>query len=460
MFRCPKSGFTRSTHHADLPSFTEAAADGCNCCILLLKYAMENVDSLENCLVEPQEYWFYTSEDKMWLVFDMTMRKEGKIAKDSISFLIVPTSQLPVNTRIWGRESVIPLLEATEAARTWISDCLNAHTQCPLNTQPQSYPTRLLKLGNSMASLVLPKELYLSGPYAALSYCWGENLDFICLTTEDLTNLRSGIPYSAMPTAFQEAIALIRDFSIDYLWIDALCIIQSGIDSAEDWTFEYTRMQDVYSNCIVNSSLAQAEHPNMTCLGGHNLDVPLPFEVETFIYADTGQWDSKASRCTVMRDDYYLEGLYNQPIGYRAWVLQERLLATRVLSVGSGELFWDCAQVPHASKSLPYGFSRCSLLLNSTIGSRLDLSVNAIPQVSDNRTLQELWYRIVEDYTARQLTYPEVDKLVALFAIASRMCEAMDDVYLTGHFLKILPKSLNWRSASKRTKRRFPVTVT
>jgi hypothetical protein len=62
--------------------------------------------------------------------------------------------------------------------------------------------------------------------------------------------------------------------------------------------------------------------------------------------------------------------------------------------------------------------------------------MNAIPQVSDNRTLQELWYRIVEDYTARQLTYPEVDKLVALSAIASRMGEAMDDVYLTGHFFE------------------------
>jgi hypothetical protein len=47
-----------------------------------------------------------SSEDKMRLVFDMKMRKEAEIAKDSISFLIVPTSQLPVNTRIWSSSGI------------------------------------------------------------------------------------------------------------------------------------------------------------------------------------------------------------------------------------------------------------------------------------------------------------------------------------------------------------------
>jgi hypothetical protein len=87
--------------------------------------------------------------------------------------------------------------------------------------------------------------------------------------------------------------------------------------------------------------------------------------------------------------------------------------------------------------------------------------VNAIPQISDNRTLQELWYRIVEDYTTRELTYPEVDKLVALSAIASRMCQAMDDVYLVGHFVRMPPESLNWMSGGNHwVGRRFPVTLT
>jgi hypothetical protein len=41
---------------------------------------------------------------------------------------------------------------------------------------------------------------------------------------------------------FKKPIKVTEKLSIQYVWIDSLCIIQ---DSAEDWRLEYSRMGDV-----------------------------------------------------------------------------------------------------------------------------------------------------------------------------------------------------------------------
>jgi hypothetical protein len=441
MFQHTDEG-TLHTHHENLASFTEAAADGCDFCVPLLEYALKKAGSFEDCLAAPYLYWF--SADKGWtdLSLTMLMRKGGEGIRQVRDFVIVPKLQLPINTRVRNGASANPFSEATEAASIWMSNCLNTHAQCQQHTQSESYPTRLLELSDSGARLILSEEVRPVGSYAASSYCWGQNPTFVRLTTENLQDLKAGVLYTDFPIAFREAVRLVRGLSIRYLWIDALCIIQSGDGSSEDWQLECKRMQDVYSNCILNLSLARAAHPEESCFAEYKHDAILPFEVEMTAILE----DNKPERHTnsVFHRTYFQEALYNQPLGYRAWVLQERMLATRVLSIGLGELFWDCSQVPHASESLPYGFTNCSPDLRSALENHLGLLLNAVPLKSDNRILQQAWCKIVEEYTMRQLTYPEMDKQVALSAIASRMCHAMDDVYLAGHFLKMLPQSLGW----------------
>jgi hypothetical protein len=211
-------------------------------------------------------------------------------------------------------------------------------------------------------------------------------------------------------------------------------------------------MQEVYSNCIINLSLTRAAHPNDSCFAGYKTDAILPFEVETTDTSDA----NAPKRCTntVFHTTYFREALYDQPLGHRAWVLQERMLATRVLSIGLGELFWDCMQVPHASESLPHGFSAYSPASLTSLEDAIDLVSKALPLTSEYKTLKQAWCSIVDEYTARRLTYPEMDKLVAISAIASR-CHRMDDMYIAGHFLRMLPQSLGW-SRDARDKFRDP----
>ncbi|KAK0619677.1 heterokaryon incompatibility protein-domain-containing protein, partial [Immersiella caudata] len=146
----------------------------------------------------------------------------------------------------------------TKATTGWLTTCLEKHSRCPRNDAPESYPTRLLELGELTIRLVRPAEGDITGPYAALSYCWGPNPQFIRLTRFTQDDLHRGIPISHLPIAFQEAIHLLKSFSVRLLWIDALCIVQ---DSDEDWLRESAKMYQVYDECHLSLSLSRSASP-------------------------------------------------------------------------------------------------------------------------------------------------------------------------------------------------------
>lgn len=218
-------------HHTDLTSFTNAAESGCYICKPLLQYALRESRTLENCVAKPYKYRIYGS----YIIIDMTMLTDGKETEHYRGFETMPSSELTTDFSIRNRTLGVPLLNATQTAQRWMSECLNGHEKCQKNTQPRSYPKRLLDLKGSTTHLILPAEEKVSGPYAALSYCWGPNPTSLCLTALNLERFQACILYSELPTAFREAIDFIKSLSIRYLWVDRLCIVQSGPGSTEEW---------------------------------------------------------------------------------------------------------------------------------------------------------------------------------------------------------------------------------
>jgi hypothetical protein len=91
--------------------------------------------------------------------------------------------------------------------------------------------------------------------WIALSYCWGK-LPFIRTTTSNIGRRKRGIPLKLLPRSFQDAIHLTRRFSIRYLWIDALCIIQNSVTN---WQTEVMAMPYVYSNSYLHFRQQQVE---------------------------------------------------------------------------------------------------------------------------------------------------------------------------------------------------------
>ena len=158
--------------------------------------------------------------------------------------------------------------------------------------------------------------------------------------------------YSLEPTGassryllpFRDAISLIKSLFIRYVWIDTLCVIQSGPGSSEDWHSECSKMQDIYSNCIVGLCLSSRASQRWW----------IPFQRDVAIRSrnDRDHWRGWVCRMH----------LYHYPLGLPSRITLRP--AARVPSMGSAragssptrpeaELFWDCIRVPNASESLP-----------------------------------------------------------------------------------------------------------
>lgn len=204
-----------------------------------MKHAKKEIGDVENCFDLGYKYSYFCNYFSARLIpgsfnLDISCNLKGRLIYRR-NFILVPQAMLPLTSNIYGRRSTIAVNECLPAAQGWIRSCLDKHEQCPEPTQPHTYPTRLLALGAHNCSLVLSQDHESLGPYAALSYCWGPNPSFLHLTADNVHEFRGGVPYSSLPIAFQEAILVIKELGIRYLWIDALCIIQSGPGSSEDW---------------------------------------------------------------------------------------------------------------------------------------------------------------------------------------------------------------------------------
>ncbi|KAF0324716.1 HET-domain-containing protein [Colletotrichum asianum] len=315
-----------------------------------------------------------------------------------------------------------------------MSTCSSYHCSCAPVHRPTSFPTRLLEITTTGVRLILTNINPPTGPYAALSYCWGPPpYDFLRLTSTSLQRIRSGLSEYELPIAFREAIDFAREIGIGYIWIDSLCIIQEGRGSTEDWLRESSNMANVYENCAVCLALYSAANPQESVLSRPEPDFAIPFEIDTHGLFD----DAVDHRCTIISAEYFDHAIYDQHLFSRAWAYQERILSPRVLGFGVGEVFWSCKELPVASESVPQGVDSAS-----EPGQRVETA--SIPNALAPADLGLRWFKMVQEYSKLKLTYPEQDKLVAISAVASRLSTKMKDRYIEGHFWNNMVLSLYW----------------
>lgn len=274
-------------------------------------------------------------------------------------------------------------------------------------------------------------------------------------------SLESGIDISQLPKTFQDAISVTKDrLGISYLWIDSLCIYQDR-DDLTDWTREAAQMHQVYGNAYCNISATGAENSSQGFFLPREADQLSHVEVDLALTI----FDLKArSTKYAMFEFYYWEKhLARVPLHHRGWVVQERLLAPRVVHFCKTQLFWECAELT-ACEAYPHGVSpvleknskvHLKRLEPSTEGKRLR---EMGPHDSDSRFFaHQLWPRIVEIYTKCQLTN-SADKLIALSGIAKRMRGILQDEYVVGMWRRYLESELLWSVSRHRQANGDPST--
>lgn len=433
-------------HHQSLVSFVSAAQAGCYICEFA-RQALIRCDERDNCRVEHFGFRYFGGRSGPLLILfciESLYEEKTERRKTGVLFHAWPIPRLNVtgSENVRKRKGCIPEAEAVRKIREWMGICLRDHegSRCwKKDTKPGSYPLRLLELAPSSFRVLRTAVDRPQGPYVTLSYCWGPNPAFLRLTAWNEKELEAGVPTSRLPLAFREAISVIQGLALRYVWIDSLCIVQDGPGSSEEWETESARMDQTYADSVLTLALSCAESPEESIL---NQACTLktaspPFEFKP----DSEHSDAVHNGFAIVPYDYFAHGLYEQPLWSRAWALQEHVMATRVVSFGLGELFWDCAQLPNASESVPGGRQG-----THTATSMLRLTEKTIPDGSSDPALSNTWSILLREYTRRSLTFPEKDKLAALSAIARDIGKAMEDVYVAGHFWKTLPESLLWFS--------------
>ena len=317
---------------------------------------------------------------------------------------------------------------AFDLAKSWISTCLDSHDKCSNTSVP--LPTRVLDLrtikGDGLVKLCISQGKM--APYVALSYCWGGPQTAV-LTVATLETYTHGVPLTSSPQTIQDAILVCRKLGFQYLWIDALCIIQ---DSPEDKAHEIQKMGFIYSNAILTISASSAKGVKDGFLKKRIWRKQDP---EWFLLPFASGDDGSTSTIYARRFTTYHTS--SEPLNSRAWALQEDILSQRVLAYDSYRIRWQCKTTYHADGGKI---------------SDLGLDLNNIEKLVPFSEVKEeeifpaalkAWIKVVETYSMRTATFCS-DTLPAISAMAEYFSHVLGDKYLAGLWESYLPQCLMW----------------
>jgi hypothetical protein len=211
-------------------------------------------------------------------------------------------------------------------AYRWYISCRGCHQPCKQTVNRQKWhPKRLIDVGLADSTrwrLVYAQSEHLhSAFYMTLSYRWGLSQSYK-LTSQSLAQFTQGLPIEDLPKTFREAITVLHRFSVRYLWVDSLCILQ---DSKIDWEREASSMRDVYANSVCNIAATASNGPHDGLFRSRHHSKCLPGIVEAALLENT------VDRYFIYDAYYWHHQILDTPLHRRGWVLQERLLAPRTL---------------------------------------------------------------------------------------------------------------------------------
>ena len=343
--------------------------------------------------------------------------------------------------------------EALALAKEWFDDCMHRHPRCRDQHSREGWnPTRLIDVGSTddPVKVIFDTSSISCVPYLTLSHCWG-NAKFLQLTGATADELQQGIAVSKLPKTFQDAIQVTRQVGFQYLWIDSLCIVQNR-DDLTDWLKEASLMHKVYMHAELNISATGAVDSSYGLFSDRDPERIQVHEVDLAVHNDSGHLTER-QRCLGIDFRFWLSNVSFAPVNRRAWVLQERLLARRVLHFGREQLLWECAE-QDAAEMFPRGlpaiianttYTKFKSLDPATDGFRIRAMGN---KNADKRFwAHELWSRICEAYTSSRLTKPQ-DKLIAIAGLVKYMSAIIKDEYVAGMWARFLASDLLWHVAN------------
>ncbi|KAF5625601.1 hypothetical protein F52700_8966 [Fusarium sp. NRRL 52700] len=358
----------------------------------------------------------------------------------------------PADSDTHTKKSIADLLStegvetAITLANSWIQNCSANHEKC--RAQPGNYhlrkttPTRLIDVA-SQNGVSVPKIVITNTSsemeYFALSYAWGSGHSFAKTTASNLEEMQKGLPWDELSKTVQEAIVFTRRLGFRYLWVDALCILQSeGQDDnrhKEDWSYEAARFGEYYENATLTIAATGA----ISSQQGLFLDRPaLLFDPKPVTLAIKKNGGVTKYVSIQPPGPLWEMSIQNAPLLTRGWATQERVLSKRILHFGASCLLWECRECktteanPKSSDPTVYGYRNEEFI---------KVFQNLENQKQDE--LIALWYHFVDSYSSTNFSLYR-DRLPALSGIAARIQRRFPQDYIAGIWESAIPQGLLW----------------
>ncbi|RDL40024.1 uncharacterized protein BP5553_00003 [Venustampulla echinocandica] len=483
-------------HHQTWKAWNEGVADNCSLCIwiqeqfgLKINNLLEgdysswinsdlnsvlNIDNTSSRKLNPTCFWSKGYDDFPALILSCEGQEFHRLWERS-DFDLFEVRPGHDRLEVAGYEPTVYTNSKAcfELAKHWLRTCEMKHTKCerPRTEGEKSWkPTRLIRIyeDNDDRQLFEGEEIPDEVTYATLSHCWGKIEDKLVLTLENRDDLKQAIPPFGGLKTFEDAVNIARQLGLWYLWIDSLCIVQN---SKEDWLAQSAQMSNVYKYSFCNITATSATSDLEGCFFNRSLNQvylnPLYIDFTDdlssnsldephLIIAVPSRKDSPRSlegRYELLQKGAiwaWREDITLAAVNRRAWVVQERLLAPRVLHFSKTQLYWECAEL-QASESFPFGQP---MEQESDYKAQTSFATEAKQYMAGDSTDAQVasearklafstWGHAVRAFTSAELTYNS-DKLIAISAIAREMKLLMKCRYLAGHWETDLIHQLAW----------------
>lgn len=168
--------------------------------------------------------------------------------------------------------------------------------------------------------------------YACLSYVWGKGSQVQYNTaTRDKLEALNGLQAFTLPQTIQDAIQVVKEAGLRYLWVDALCIVQ---DDPEDKGQIIPQMGPIYSSAALTiiASAHSDPHQGLPGMGTANRSVA----------QDTIKVQGMTLAIALHDPRQSILDIEGTVWNSRAWTFQEQALSARAVHFTRSQMVFKC----------------------------------------------------------------------------------------------------------------------
>ncbi|KAE9372587.1 HET-domain-containing protein [Stipitochalara longipes BDJ] len=445
--RNPGASEKARPHHKDFAALVASAEEGCVICSLVRANSWRNPRFASHLTPESKELITFRFDHRRDVVVFDTDPQSEYAQSWSMGFCGIKLSAIegdPVTSLMPGVFTSRPVADDSgsegcfKIAQYWFKTCLETHdSRCQVK-ENVPLPTRVVDVGHLESPFI---KLYISngehGQWLTLSHCWGKSHP-ATTTKSNLNSYCNGIVLSTLPKTFQDAIFITRRLGYKYLWIDSLCIVQ---DSMLDWQLESVKMNTIYANSVLNLSADAAidSFEGRTIPGfryiASKLVSKLPYtqaygtmmdlQMTTIFNKEAGSWQKQSSHIA----DYGILPADSPGVAARVPSYCEETRPHKIHDQEEQDSYiTSLYQIPYQSLPSRYVYEMGNDARRSQI--------------------VEWWYRQINDYIDRQLTFPH-DKFPAFSGIAKTYSDRTQYRYKAGLMVEDFRKGLLWQTCGR-----------